>query len=407
MVSIESEIKMMDISELKAYHKNTKKHDEKQITKIMRSIEEYGFNTPIVIDENNVILAGHGRLLAARKLEMTKVPIILKKDFDEARKKSYRIMDNKSSESDWIQDLLKEEMIDLQSLNYDLSLTGFDLTEVNSYVKGLDEVKEVEAENPDEVETDIKRGDIFILGKNRIMCGDSTNKEDVEALMNGEKADLLLTDPPYGINIVHGRNADISANTGFVGTKGLVKAKNYRKIEGDNQEFNPKFLLAYGKNQIIFGANNFSSKLPDNSHWLVWDKKAEKGADHNNFSDCELAWTSFKQKSVRIYRCLWSGLLRAGKRDIELKERVHPTQKPVQMLSDILKDYSEEQNNILDLYGGSASVLIACEQLNRKCYTMEIDERYVSVSIRRFHKLNPSAKIVCINREMNLDNELK
>ena len=262
MVSIESEIKMMDISELKAYHKNTKKHDEKQITKIMRSIEEYGFNTPIVIDEKNIILAGHGRLLAARKLGMTKVPIILKKDFDEARKKSYRIMDNKSAESDWIQDLLKEEILDLKSLNYDLSLTGFDLKEVNSYVKGLENVHEVQADDPNKVTTQIKKGDIIQLGNHYLMCGDSTIKADVDKLMNGEKADLLLTDPPYGINIVHSGNVGISANTGFVGTKELVKAKNYRKIEGDDKEFNPEFLLQYGKNQIIFGANNFASKLP-------------------------------------------------------------------------------------------------------------------------------------------------
>lgn len=141
------------------------------------------------------------------------------------------------------------------------------------------------------------------------------------------------------------------------------------------------------KQRKALRANNFASKLPDNSHWLVWDKKAEKGADHNNFSDVELIWTNIDRKSCVIYRYLWSDLLREGSRDIELKERVHPTQKPVGLLIDILNDYSESEDIVLDLFGGSGSTLIACEKLNRKCRMMELDTKYCSVIIERWENL--------------------
>lgn len=221
----------------------------------------------------------------------------------------------------------------------------------------------------------------------RIMCGDST--KDLEKLLDGVDIDLLLTDPPYGISAVNhdvvGRDGGMGFSSGHKdGTHSIVKAKKYRVIAGDDIPFDPKFLLSLGQTQIIFGANHFANKLPNNSHWLVWDKKVGIGAERNSFSDVELMWTNVKQKNALIYRHLWSGLLRAGDRKTELKERVHPTQKPVGLFSDIIKDYSKENHTILDPYLGSGSTLIACEQTNRICYGMELDPSYIDVIIIRW-----------------------
>jgi len=212
-----------------------------------------------------------------------------------------------------------------------------------------------------------------------------------------------LTDPPYGISIVNNAKVGVSADVGFgtVGIKGMVNAKKYMEVKGDNEYFNAEYLTKIGKEQIIFGANHFCHSLPENSHWLVWDKKCEKGADHNNFSDVELVWCSHKKKSALIYRYLWSGLLREGERDVELKERVHPTQKPVGLLYAILKDYSEYNDIIYDPFGGSGSTMVATEQLNRKCYMMELDASYCQVIINRMIKLNPELEIKCLNRDFN------
>lgn len=197
---------------------------------------------------------------------------------------------------------------------------------------------------------------------------------------------IIITDPPYGIDIVNGSNVGITANVGFgkVGVKGLVKAREYSKIIGDDKPFDPSFLLKLASKVILWGANNYASKLPDNAHWIVWDKKVEKGADHNNFSDCELAWTNIKQKSVRVYRYLWSGLLREGDRKDELKARVHPTQKPVGLMVDIINDYSKPNDIVLDLFLGSGATLIACHKTNRSCYGIELDPKWVDVIIQRW-----------------------
>jgi hypothetical protein len=207
--------------------------------------------------------------------------------------------------------------------------------------------------------------------------------------MDGEKADLLLTDPPYGINIVNTGRVGIDAPAGFgkVGTRGMVKARTYHNIEGDDHPFDPRPFLDLAPVVMLFGGNNFASRLPDSPAWLVWDKKAEKGADHNNFSDVELVWTNLKQKSCPIYRHLWSGLLREGDRNVELKDRVHPTQKPVGLIAAILSDHSNPGALCLDPFLGSGTTLIACEQLGRTCYGMEISPRYCQVIIDRWEKL--------------------
>lgn len=181
----------------------------------------------------------------------------------------------------------------------------------------------------------------------------------------------------------------VPAPTGFsgtVGVKGIVKAKKYKPIINDDKPFNPTNILQLNIPSILFGANNFSSKLPDTSKWLVWHKKPYDDTP-NQFSDCELAWTNLKGKQVKYYHYLWKGLLREGNHKDELNERVHPTQKPVGLLKQIITDTLPEQNNnILDLYGGSGSTLIACEATDNNCYMMEIDPYYCQIIIDRWEE---------------------
>ena len=385
-------IEQINTNLLKPYKHNSKQHPIEQIDKLAKIIQKVGFNVPIIIDENAEILAGHGRLLAAERLGLETVPCHRVMGLTENDKKAWRIADNQISISDW-NDYLPEELKALQQDDYDMELTGFS----NEELAALDSELGIEEDDVEEDDFDTEKalaepkypvlmGQVYQLGEHRLMCGDSTDSVNVYNLIKGDEISLLLTDPPYGISIVNKSKVGISGNTGFVGTKGLVKAKQYKEVIGDDKPFDPSFLIQYGIHQIIFGANNFCSKLEDNSHWIVWDKKCEKGADHNNFSDCELAWTNVKAKTVRVYRYLWSGLLREGSRDLELKERVHPTQKPVGLMSELVKDYSND-GITLDLFGGSGSTLIACEQLNRKCYMMELDTHYCSVIIERWENL--------------------
>jgi len=231
-----------------------------------------------------------------------------------------------------------------------------------------------------------RMGDLFQLGRHRLLCGDATKEEHIKRLLEGAEVDLVLTDPPYGAGFARNRSIGGGKRLNFKrhklsGKTEIIPAGVYKPMLGDDKPFSPENLLKISKNQIIFGANYFASKLPEHSGWIVWDKKEKEHRD--TFSDCELAWTSFN-KPARIYRHLWVGLLRRGNREEELKRRVHPTQKPVGLFAQILEDYSKEGDIILDPYLGSGTTLIACEKTGRICYGMEIEPDYCDLIIKRF-----------------------
>ena len=257
------------------------------------------------------------------------------------------------------------------------------------------EKEETEIPEPP-IEPKSKLGDIYQLDNHRVMCGDAT--KDTEKLINSITVHLLLTDPPYGISAVNVKGVTGGGGKlGFTGGGGIVKARKWREIIGDDKPYDPTHLANFGIIQIIFGANNFANKLPNNHRWLVWDKKTEgkSGSHTDTFSDVEMAWTNVNLKSSKIYRFLWSGLIREGDRKSELKSRVHPTQKPVGLLSNIIKDYSKDNEIVLDPYLGSGSTLIACEQTSRICYGMELDPGYVDVIVKRWENFTgKKAKLV-------------
>ena len=375
-------IKDIDIDKIRPYAGNQKEHPEKQIENIATSIREFGFIQPLVLDKENEIVIGHGRFLAAQKLELKTAPVVYVENLTKEQVRKLRIIDNKLNESAWNVEKLKADLDELDFSEFDISFE--DLFETLDEMSGKEEQSIEEGETPPPpTKPKAKPGQIYRLGRHRLMCGDSTSREDVEKLIDGEKIALVLTDPPYGVNIVASEDGE-SGIVGF-GEKGknkIADCKQYLPIKGDETtdtaRLNYEILKDVSENQIIFGGNYFTDFLPPRACWCIWDKE-----NTGNFADAELAWTSF-DKGAKLYRWLWNGLCRKGERNVEGKTRVHPTQKPVGMLALIIKDFSKENDCILDCFGGSGSTLMACEQTNRSCYMIEYEAAYIDVIIKRW-----------------------
>lgn len=384
------EIIKLNINEVIPYPDNPRKNDN-AVDAVAESIKQCGYCSPIVIDEYNVILAGHTRLKALKKLKWKEVECVRKAGLTEEQKKKYRILDNKTNElAEWDFDLLEEE---IDGLDFDGFDFGFDFNSDEDDAEIIeDDVPEVDEEN----EPITQLGDIWQLGEHRLMCGDSTDKAAVERLMNGEKADMILSDPPYGMCL----DTDFSGAVGSLGRKGGTRGNKYDKVIGDNDDFSPELIKTFFDNfsckeVFLFGADYFAELLPhkNDGSWLVWDKRKESQADAIG-SEFELIWSKEKHKR-RMLRHDWFGFL-SSQNAKDAQHRVHPTQKPVTLLADIINQWGDGCNIIVDLYGGSGSTLIACEQLNRKCYTMELDAKYCDVIIKRWEEFT-GKKAVKIN----------
>ena len=369
MLNITNEIKINDkeityipIKYLIPYENNARTHSDEQIDKLKNSLKEFGFINPVIIDENNMILVGHGRVMAGKELGIFEVPCIRINHLSEDKKRAYILADNKLSDmAGWDLELLN---IELESIELDMSLFGFDELELVEIEEDIEIIEDEVPEVPEEPKA--KLGDIYQLGNHRLMCGDSTSEKDVAKLMNGVKADMVFTDPPYGMNAV--------SKSGVLSEKYKTDIMN----DDDNTVAINSFILCknYFKEakQVWWGANYYTECLPSAECWIVWDKN-NGGSDQ---TDCELAWTNFRS------------VVRQFTMASEKTNRVHPTQKPLNLIAQILKkfDKNNEYNNIVDLFGGSGSTLIACEQLNRKCYMMELDPHYIDVIIERWENFS-------------------
>ncbi len=382
-------IQTVQLSQLKPYAKNPRKNNE-AVKYVAESIKEFGFKVPIVIDKNNEIIAGHTRYKAAKKLNLKEIPCIVADDLTEEQIKAFRLADNKVAEkAEWDFDLLADELDDL--FNFDMSVFGFEDEAEDEETEVVED--DFDAEPPEEPKA--KLGDIYQLGRHRLMCGDSTDVLNLEKLFDGNKIDLVLTDPPYGIDVV--QNSTIGGDKAFgsVGGNNIVKANSYIPIKGDEttdtaREFYNSCVSVGIENYILFGGNYFTDFLSPKACWIVWDKE-----NTGNFADVELAWSSF-DKGAKLYRWLWNGLCRKGERSVEGKSRVHPTQKPVGLMGKILQDFSESGQNIFDGFGGSGSTLIACEQTNRNCFMIEYEPHYIDVIITRWEQFT-GQKAVLLN----------
>jgi 16S rRNA G966 N2-methylase RsmD len=368
--------KTVAVSDLVPYARNARTHSPQQVDKIAASIREFGFLNPIIADGQNGIIAGHGRVLAAQKLGLDVLPVIEASHLTDAQRRAYVLADNRLAlDAGWDNELLKIELQDLEAEGFNLELTGFELEEIADLTVDKTEGLTDEDAVPEAPETPVSQiGDVWLMGRHRLMCGDSTSVDAVERLMAGGKADMVFTDPPYGISVVGGAKA----RNGSIGGAGKVKAGEYRAVIGDDEDYNPLhiFLCFPDAKYILWGANYYSDKLPVGGRWFVWDKNRGEGT---TFSDCELAWSNIKGIVVKKYKVTWDGMNREG----ENGKRVHPTQKPVLLSEKILTDFHHEKS-IVDLFGGSGSTLIACEKTARACRMMELDPKYCDVIIKRW-----------------------
>lgn len=382
MTKIQSkEIQLISVSSLLPHPKNMNIHKPEQIERLCKLIEYQGFRVPLVVQAGtNMVVAGHGRLEAAKKMKLKEVPVIYQEFDSEAQLYAFMVSDNAIAKDSWAsldhELILKEK--DLFA-DLDIELLGFDDFQ-------LPEVKELDEENedtiPENVETRAKLGDIWQLGEHRLMCGDSTDILQVEKLMNGEKADMVFTDPPYGINF---SNSSLPRKD-FKGVREGLVTNNYNVLKNDNIELNMNEILSpfhYVKEIFVWGAHNFVNVLPV-STWICWDRKLNESADKNLCGDFDLCWSKQKHK-MKMYRSPWYGVFGHSKTE-DGHKKVHPTMKPVALIKMFLDDFSKPNNNIVDLFGGSGSTLIACEKTNRKCFMAELDPHYVDVILARWEK---------------------
>ena len=385
-------VKMVAIEDVVPYARNPRKNMA-AITKVSASLKEFGWQQPIVVDKEMVVIAGHTRLEAAWSLKYKKVPVQIADKLTDAQVKAYRIADNRvSQEAEWDIDLLKLELSDLDGLDYDLLLTGFDDDELNGMlvaaVEGLTDEDEVPPlpENPVSV-----LRDVWTLGSHRLMCGDSTSVDAVDKLMNGDKADMVFTDPPYGMSYGGGRAAGSTPKGAKVKAHGMIKNDD---LKGDNLVQ----LIADGIcNSLSFtkdGAalyscltwrtySDFETALNEMNKevkaCIVWDKKsiglgqANYRPQHEFIFYCGGQWYGDKKQSDVWY-------LSRG----NTSEYVHPTQKPVELIEMALENSSKAGDIVIDCFGGSGSTLVACEKQARGARLMELDEKYVDAIIMRW-----------------------
>lgn len=379
------QIEQLPVAELKAYERNSRTHDKKQIQAVADSIKEFGFTNPLLLRDDNTIIAGHGRLQAAKLLGLETVPCIRLAHLTPEQARAYVIADNALAEqAGWDKEILKLEIADLQAADYNLDLLGLDnLDKLLAGLPGTEGLTDADAIPDPPKEPKAQRGQVWGLGSHRLMCGDSTSLDDVTVLLGGGMPEMLFTDPPYGISIVSGSNVGGGGPIKFgkVGGEKIVAATDYVPFKNDDTTDTARAAIGVAekigiKNKIVWGGNYFTDFLSPQMCWIVWDKQ-----NSGDFADVELAWTSYA-KAARLYKWMWSGMSRQGDRKTEGGKRVHPTQKPVGLVVDILADFPAQ--TILDLFLGSGTTLIAAEKTGRICYGMELSEHYCDVIITRW-----------------------
>lgn len=380
----ETEYYLADIDELIPYIRNARTHSDDQITQIAASIKEFGFLAPVIISEDNTILCGHGRVAAAKKLGLKKIPCIKESHLSKTQRRAYIIADNKLSlNAGWDNEMLSVELSELQGEDFDLDLLGFDETELASIFDSDKDIKDDDFDIDQELEKPVfsKLGDVWTLGRHRLVCGDSTKENTYEVLMDNKKANLVITDPPYNVN--------------YQGTAGKIKNDDM-----DDEKFydflfdsfkNMEKVMADDASIYVFHADteglNFRKAFSDAGFYLsgccIWKKPSlvlGRSPYQWQHEPCLYGWKKkgkHKWYSGRKETTIWEF-------DKPKKNAEHPTMKPVPLLAYPIKNSSMSNSIILDPFGGSGSTLIACEQTDRICYTIELDEKYCDVIIKRY-----------------------
>ena len=358
---------MMKLSALKPYAGNAKKHDETQIKNVMQSIKDFGIIQPLVVDKDNTLIIGHCRLIACKRLKLKEAPVVRLEDLTEEQTNKLRLLDNKLNESEWDFDLLTEQVPELDFSEYDID---WQLPEILE-----EEAEVVEDDVPEYVETRCKLGDVWQLGNHRLICGDSTDVNVIDRLMDGVKVDMVFCDAPYGYKYEsnHQDKYEMLKNDDKI--LDFIPA-----IWGIMKDNCPVYEFC-GWQSLKQWLEYFENTSLDLKNVIIWKK--------NNWSMGDLKGAYAGQYEVILY--LNKGRVELnGSRDTDIWEfdreppKMHPTMKPIELIAYALNKSSKKNDVVLDCFGGSGSTLIACEQLNRKCYMAELDSKYVSVILQRY-----------------------
>lgn len=397
-----TQMQLVPLSKLVPYVNNARTHSPEQITKLRSSLREFGFVNPVIIDQDYGIIAGHGRVMAAKEEGIEEVPCVFVDYLTEAQKKAYILADNRfAQDAGWDEELLRIEIESLQGADFDVSLTGFDPDELADLFAD-DSDSDVKDDDFDlsvalEKAAFVKKGDIWTVGRHRLMCGDATSAEDVAALMDGKRANLVVTDPPYGVS--------------FKSSDGLT-------IENDSMKGDEfyQFLLAAFKNVVanlekggaayVFHADteglNFRRAFQDAGFHLagccIWVKNSLVLGRSDYQWQHEPVLYGFLQNgkhpwySDRKQTTIWNY-------DKPKRNKNHPTSKPLDLLGYPICNSSQENGIVIDTFGGSGSTMMACEQSGRICYMLELDEKYASVILRRYVEDTGDADGVYVMRD--------
>ena len=395
-----TQMTLVEIDKLIPYVNNARTHSKEQINKIRSSLREFGFINPVIIGRDYGIIAGHGRVMAAREEGIDAVPCVFVDHLTEAQKKAYIIADNRMAlDAGWDEEILRVEIEALQAEAFDISLTGF----------GDDEISDLFGKDKNDIEDDdydltaalekaafVEKGDVWVVGRHRLVCGDATNAEDVALLMDGKRANLIVTDPPYGVS--------------FKSTSGLTIKNDSMKDEEFYNFLYKSFenMVAHlesGGSAYVFHADTegltFRKAFIDAGFHLagvcIWSKNSlVLGRSDYQWQHEPVLYGFLKNGKHRWYSdrkqtTIWN--FNKPKRNEN-----HPTSKPLDLLSYPIRNSSQENAIIIDTFGGSGSTLMACEQTNRICHTMELDEKYASVILRRYVEDTGDAENVYVLR---------
>ena len=377
--------------------RNSRTHSESQVDKIAASIKEFGFLNPIIVDGDGGIVAGHGRLLAAKKLGMEYLPTIEADHLTDAQRRAYVIADNRLAlDAGWDDDLLRVEFDDLRADGFDLELTGFTLDEISALqieeVKGLtdeDSVPEV-PEDPITVE-----GDVWLLGNHRLMCGDSTSIDAVDKLMDGQKPNTMVTDPPYGVEL------DQSWRDDALGSKALGKG-NAGLVENDDQaDWTDVWALFTGNVAYVWHASKFTDVVMESlrktglepSQQIIWNKSVMVMGRSDYHFKHEPCWYAIRKgqghnwKGDRKQTTIWDASppnhIMGGSKE---EKTTHPTQKPAALYEKSYLNHTNPGEYVYEPFGGSGTSIVVCEKLGRRSLTMELDPKYCDVIVKRWQE---------------------
>ena len=400
MPKMTSEMKLVPVGKLVPYVNNARTHSPEQVMKLRSSLREFGFVNPVIIDRDFNVIAGHGRLLAAKEEGIAEIPCVFADHLTEAQKKAYILADNRMAmDAGWDEELLRVEIEALQGADFDVSLTGFDEKELaDLFATDSDGAKDDDYDLTAALEKAafVERGDLWTVGRHRLVCGDATSAEDVQRLMGGKRANLVLTDPPYGVSF--------KSSSGLTIQNDSMKADEFYTFLY-NAFQNMAAVLERGGAAYVFHADteglNFRKAFTDAGFHLagvcVWVKNSLVLGRSDYQWQHEPILYGFLQNgkhpwySDRKQTTVWNF-------DKPKRNKNHPTSKPLDLLGYPIRNSTQENAIVLDTFGGSGSTLMACEQLNRVCLTMELDEKYASVILRRYVDDTGDAEGVSVER---------